>query len=337
VTQTPPSSSQPPQANLGKGNALQRAAAAFWLSHLFWGVRYCTWYPRITKGFWIASIWFFSAKLRETTITNARRLAGPGSTLRQQKRIARATIANFFQFILDLGKSRHMTAEQLRDEVGRTIGEEHYHRARAMGRGIIIATAHFGSFEIGIAALQGYCRDIHVLFRRDPFANFEAVRQETRKRLGAIEHNVDDGLSVWIQLRQALQQEHVVLIQADRAEPGQPGKRVPFFDGHIMVPTGPMRLAAITGAPVLPVFCYRAHDGRVNVRIEPPILVPSTDAQAVDAAVMQYVGHLEQQVRQYPDQWLMLQPVWLEDQEPDNTAAARDTRTDSSTQPTDRA
>jgi lauroyl/myristoyl acyltransferase len=335
VTHTPPSS--PPQANLGKGNALQRAAAAFWLGHLFWGVRYCTWYPRLTKSFWIASIWFFSGKLRETTITNARRLAGPGATLRQHRRIARSTISNFFQFILDLGKSRHMTPQQLRQEVGRTLGEEHYHRAKAMGRGVIIATAHFGSFEIGIAALQGYCSNVHVLFRRDPFANFEAVRQETRKRLGAIEHNVDEGLSVWIQLRQALQQEHVVLIQADRAEPGQPGKRVAFFDGHIMVPTGPMRLAAITGAPVLPVFCYRAHDGKVNVRIEPPIVVSSTDADTVDAAVMQYVGHLEQQVRQYPDQWLMLQPVWLEDQEPDPTLApGRPAPAESTTHTTDR-
>ncbi len=313
---------QPPQANLGQGNALQRAAAAFWLRHLFWGVRYCNSYPRLTKAFWINCIWLFSGKLRETTLTNARRLAGPGATLASQRRLARATIANFFQFILDLGRARHMTAEQLRADVGRTIGEEHFHQAKAMGRGIIIATAHFGSFELGIAALKRHTSDIHVLFRKDPFANFEAVRSQTRRRLGVTEHSVDEGLVTWMNLRQALQQEHVVLIQADRAEPGQPGQAVSFFDGHIRVPTGPARLAAITGAPILPVFCYRAHDGLVDVRIEPPILVAPDAGDGPQSAILQYVRLLEKQVRQYPEQWLMLQPVWLEDQQQDRPAQA---------------
>lgn len=315
-----------PSPNLGPGSKLQRAAAAFWLGHLFWGARYCTWYPRITRKFWMNAIWFFSPTLRETTLTNARRLAGPDATRAKQRRLARSIIDHFFQFILDLGASSRMTVQQLCQRIGRTIGQEHYNQAVAMGRGVIIATAHLGSFETGMAALVAQGARVHVLFRRDSFANFEAIRARTRQQLGVTEHSVDDGLATWMRLRDALRNEDVVLIQADRAEPGQSGQAVPFMGGHIRLPTGPVRLAQIAGAPIVPVFSYKGHDGLVQIHISKPILVePSADAAAATSAMpekgqphpalLQYACELEKHVSLFPEQWLMLQPLWLEDQQ----------------------
>jgi KDO2-lipid IV(A) lauroyltransferase len=178
-----------------------------------------------------------------------------------------------------------------------------------------------------MSSLIQHAEHIHVLFRPDPFANFEAVRAASRQQLGVVEHDVDDGLMTWVKLREALRREQIVLIQADRTEPGQTGQAVPFFDGHIRVPTGPVRLALLTGAPIVPVFSFRDHEGLVQIHIGRPILVSdqsdpaharaglaSANVLNPEQALLEFTRQLEIHVRQHPEQWLMLQPVWLEDQ-----------------------
>ena len=42
--------------------------------------------------------------------------------------------------------------------------------------------------------------------------------------------------------------DEVVAIQGDRVMPGQKGERLAFFDGHMLFPTGPVRLAIASGS-----------------------------------------------------------------------------------------
>ena len=238
-------------------------------------------------------------------------MLGPSSSAAEQERLAREVIGHFYDFVCDVGRSIGQSRQQLLGSIASIEGDPGYREARRAGRGAIIVTAHMGSFEVGMAALLEREKRVHVLFRRDAIGLFEKTRSALRQGLGVVEHCVDDGLSVWMKMREALIADEVVLIQGDRVMPGQKGVRQRFFNGHMLTPSGPVKLALATGAPLIPIFSTRQADGRIRLFVEDPIYV--SDTQAADAAQAQLTATLERYVRKYPEQWLMIHRAWCED------------------------
>ena len=290
---------------------LATRAADFWLNALFWHARRRTSLSARTKAFILGGAWRCSRTLRNNTMLNARRLLGDSSTILEREALGRRVVENFFDFVCDVGRSAQMSRQQLLDCIERIDGDDRYRAVRALRQGAIIVTAHMGSFEVGMAALLEREKRVHVLFRRDALGLFEQTRSALRKRLGVNEVPVDEGLSVWLRLRDALARDEAVLIQGDRTMPGQKGRQVPFLGGHVMLPTGPVKLAMASGAPILPVFTIRLPDGRVRLFVEEPIVVRPEDSS--EAALEQLASVIERYVRAYPDQWLMIHPAWCED------------------------
>jgi KDO2-lipid IV(A) lauroyltransferase len=190
-------------------------------------------------------------------------------------------------------------------------GHENYQTARAAHKGAIVVTAHLGSFEVGIAALLEHEKNIHVVFRRDAYGLFERTRSDLRRQLGVNEVCVDDGLGTWIELRDALTSDHVVLVQGDRVMPGQKGTRMPFMGGHMVLPTGPVKLALVSGAPIVPIFSIRTPNGKIRLFVKEPIWVQNPDQ--IDEAIARLAEILAAYLRRYPDQWLMIHRAWCED------------------------
>jgi KDO2-lipid IV(A) lauroyltransferase len=173
-----------------------------------------------------------------------------------------------------------------------------------------------GSFEAGIAALlKNEPKPVHVVFKRDARGRFEEIRRSLRQRLGVHEAAIDDGWSIWVGLRDALTRDEVVVMQGDRVMPGQKGQAVPFLHGHLLMPNGPIKLAIASGAPLIPIFSVRTPDGRIAIRIEDAIHVdPAAEpVRGVHPALLQLTTVIERYIRQYPEQWLLLQPAFCED------------------------
>lgn len=293
------------------GRFIRRKAADFWLNSLFRLSRHNPGFPVRTKPFCFWFTWNFADLMREATLCNARRLLPPAATKTDHLVLARAIIGNFYDFICDVGRSTGQSRKQMLERIEATEGQENYFAARASRKGAIVVTAHMGSFEVGMAALRQHENNLHVVFRRDAYGRFEQTRSMLRKRLGVNEVCVDDGLGVWVRLRDALRNDEVVLVQGDRVMPGQRGRKMPFMGGHMMLPTGPAKLALASGAPIVPIFSIRRPDGAVRLFVEPPIWVASDDG--VDKALAAFAHTLERYLRKYPDQWLMIQRAWCED------------------------
>lgn len=284
------------------------------MNFLFWHARRQPWFARWSKPFWMFTAWRISDHFYGGLMTNAARILGPRSTFEQQERLAKRTMANFYDFVCDIGFAVGCSRQQLLDQIQSVEGESHYLSARAQKRGAIIATAHMGSFEVGAAALQRHEKRIHVLFRTDQRNLFEQIRSTLRRRLGVVEVPVEQGWTVWIRLRDALQNDEAVLIQCDRVMPGQKGQAVPFFAGHTLFPTGPVKLALASGAPIIPVFTTKTPKGMIRLHVEPPIYV-GEDGVSPDEALLLLAKIVEKYVRRFPDQWLANQPAWIEDQD----------------------
>ncbi len=77
---------------------------------------------------------------------------------------------------------------------------------------------------------------------------------------------------------------------------------VPFFQGQLQLPTGPVRLALTTGAVLLPVFAFTKQNGGFEVSIDQAIYPASGDRKAADIIAV-YARRLEPFVLAHPDQW----------------------------------
>ncbi len=291
----------------GGQSGFRRRCAGVWLRLFFGLVGLSPRFAAAARPVFVFLAFTFSDKIRRATAANAARLLGhPDEPAKRA--FGRRVVGSFYDFVCDVGTTLHSTRDQLAARIESVTGTGHYHAARAAGRGAVLVTAHMGSFEAGLVALPIQEKRIHVVFKRDQIGGFEKLRTELRKRLNVAESPVDDGWGVWVRLREALQGDEVVAVQGDRVLPGQKGIAVPILGGTLLLPTGPFKLAASAGSPVIPIFSTRRPDGRIAIGIDPPI-----DPTDVDTAVRQFGECLERQLRTHADQWLVLDPAFLED------------------------
>ncbi len=257
----------------------------------------------------------FSSKVRAATFANARRILGSEISNARCKTFAKDVVGNFFDFVLDVGRSSAMTSAQLHQQIESVEGRDTYVAHRKQGGGAIIATAHMGSFEVGLAALVDVEQHIHVVFKRDSQDGFESIRRALRTTLGVHEAAIDDGWETWMRLRDALESNQVVVMQVDRAMPGQKSQAVRILGGHVLLPLGPIKLAQISRSPIVPVFTVRTRNGRCRVMAEAPIFVDpdATLIEGVHPALLQLAKVIEKYVALYPEQWLVLDPAFVED------------------------
>jgi lauroyl/myristoyl acyltransferase len=230
-------------------------------------------------------------------------------------------LKSFYEFVIDVGQSSRDTREALQSRIARVEGQAEYRLIRESRRGAVLVTAHMGSFEVGLAALMRVEKHggVHVVFKRDASGPFESMRARMRKVLGVVEAPIDDGLSTWMDLRDALLRDEVVVMQADRAMPGQRSEVVPFLHGHLRVPTGAVRLARMTGSPIVPVFTVRLASGGFTVHLHSAIETgacaahPGQGAAQSDQSAVAIAKAIESVVREHPQQWLALWAAFEED------------------------
>ena len=142
----------------------------------------------VTKNFYL---WFanrYSHQIRRSTTANARRILGRHLTDEECAEFGRRVVSNFFDFVYDVGRSMHMSRQQLLAEIESIEGSDKYDAARAYKKGAIVVTAHMGSFEVGMASLREREERIHVVFKRD-VRSFERIRATMRQRLGIIQNH----------------------------------------------------------------------------------------------------------------------------------------------------
>jgi lauroyl/myristoyl acyltransferase len=283
---------------------VRERTVGLWLRVFYWTARKLPIIPRLMRPIVRYGVPVVSNKVRRNTRLNARRIFGQSSVSYQ-----REVVGSFYDFVIEVAQSAGRTAEQLRERVVAVEGEEAFREIRKQGRGCVMLTAHMGSFEVGLAALRTVEPKIRVVFKRDAFGSFERMRQSLRDQLGVVETPIDDGWPALIKLRDALDRNEVVVMQGDRAMPGQKSQPVHVLGGTLKIPVGPVTLARINNSPIVPVYTVREGPGKFRVWLEPAIDPSATDA------VEQIGRSVEQFVRRYPSQWLVLNAAFAEDEE----------------------
>jgi KDO2-lipid IV(A) lauroyltransferase len=175
-------------------------------------------------------------------------------------------------------------------------GLEHLHAAQATGKGIIVCVFHTVHME-AMGLLAGSIAPIQPVYRPHENALLEwfMARHRSRHTAGAISNRKIK------EILAKLHQGQMIWLSPDQRNRGD-GIIVPFFGHDTLTHPSIARIARLTNALVVPLFCRLTDDGRYQLDIQPPLTqFPTKDDTNALTRLMQL---LEQDIAHSPPQYL---------------------------------
>lgn len=274
------------------------------------------WVPKLPLwlAYWLADmigagVYYFHAPTREAVAHNQQRALGHRANPATIAVSARRALQHLTRTYVDEFRLPAMSADALKAAVD-IQGLEFLEQARAKGKGVILATAHFGAPQLvgQLLALLGYPTTV-VVEHTQPEELFEFMTA-LRSSHGLTLVPIDKPL---IGLIRTLRKENgVVGLVVDRDVTGT-GITLPFMGEPTRVADGAIQLARRTGAAIVVAFCRRRANYRYEAFILPPLALddlPTDDSAAISEGTRRLMLQLETFIRTDPAQWIMTTPLW---------------------------
>jgi KDO2-lipid IV(A) lauroyltransferase len=183
-------------------------------------------------------------------------------------------------------------------------GLENFQSALIRGRGVLVATAHLGNWELSAFAHAWMTAPMHIVVRPIDNPRIDALVERYRGLSGnrIIEKN-DAARGIL----KALKAGDAVGILMDQNTTLDQGVFVDFFGTKACAGTAFAKLAHHSGAAVVPGFAlWSDEEQRYILRFYPEIVMSGDVAEDTQRVHSQ----LETVIRQYPDQWLWIHRRW---------------------------
>ncbi len=276
------------------------------------------WTPQSTRhalGSTISAVSYLGwTSKRRVTQLNMAQVTGRPVTDSYVRHLALASWRNYGRYTADFLNFSHFDIgaieQQMRDLSGGNGWQSLMMPALQAGRGVIVATAHFGNWDMAGA----------ILARHLPFsAVVETFSDERLNRL-VQDQRKEKGIGIIPmegsarRILRALQQDQLVAIVVDRpVKPGE-GTEVTFFGRKTHVPSGPAALALKSGAAIIPGFLWYGRHKKFYARVYPPIFPRESKGEQKASEVARLTqciyDVLEEMVREWPAQWYMFRQFW---------------------------
>jgi lauroyl/myristoyl acyltransferase len=228
------------------------------------------------------------------------------------RRWARRSFRAYARYWVEGGRLPAVPTDEVVARMVVERGYEHLQRAMSVGKGMILALPHVGSWEWGgtFLAAEGYPM-MAVAERIEPPAFFDwLVAQRRAMGLAIVPLGGDSGSAVLRTLRRG----GLVGLVCDRDIEGN-GVPVAFFGETTTLPAGPAALALRTGATLCTAAVYsgpgRGHTGVIMPPIDTTRRGPLR--QEVGRITQEIARQLEQLILRAPEQWHLYQPNWPSD------------------------
>ena len=247
-------------------------------------------------------------RLRRVGLRNLE-LAFPQMGEAERERTLRAVYRNLGYLLAEFCLMPGYTAESASRFI-RYEGLENYLRARDKGKGVLVLTGHLGAWELSsfYHSLMGY--PMAMVIRRLDNPLVDAFVNRIRCMHGnRVIHKDDFARGLIAAMRTG---QTVGFLMDTNMTPPQ-GVFVPFFGVMACAASGMARVAAKTGASVVPGFLLWDESERKYVlRFGEELEVVHTGDAERDAVTntARFTAVIEQYVRRYPEQWLWMHRRW---------------------------
>jgi phosphatidylinositol dimannoside acyltransferase len=243
---------------------------------------------------------------------NLRRVLPPDADLEATVRAGMRSYARYWRETFRL--SRITPATVTRDTA--ITGADVLDKALTSGRGVVLALPHSGNWEAAGVWLLAHGHPFSTVAERlrpeSLYERFLAYRQGLGMEVLPLTGGDRPPSDV---LKDRLRAGRVVCLLGDR-DLTRKGVDVAFFGETARMPPGPALLAATTGAALLPVGLWFTPGGwGIRVHDEVPIAGDRLREQ-VTAATQQVADAFAGDIAARPQDWHMLQRLWLADLSP---------------------
>jgi len=241
-------------------------------------------------------------RLRRVALANLA-MALPALGERERTRIVDGVFLSIARLLVTFARFPRLNHTNIARWI-RYEGFEHFEQALQRGKGVLFATAHLGNWELSAFAHALLAAPMHVVVRPldNPLIDALVARRRTMSGNKLIEKK-DFARGIL----QALAANEAVGILIDQNASLDTGVFVDFFGIPACAGAGFARLAAHTGAAIIPGFALWSESERkfvLRFYREVPV---SGDVQQ-DTARIHAV--LERVIHDYPDQWLWIHRRW---------------------------
>ena len=262
------------------------------------------WWKRVSPPVFAAAIYLIARDQREAVLRNQRQVQGPRGVWREHRDAYRV----FAALARAMTESMEQWGPRPRPLELSVPGGEIVREALAEGRGLVVVTGSFGSWEVAARVLGRLGARVSMVGAEEANPTVRELLHRMRTRHGFGMIYSDRSLLSGLPVLQALRRREIVCMKVEPWGP-MPGTHPVTFCGrtaHFQL--GPFAVARVARAPVVAVFAVRTGIRRYELRVAGRF-DPRTREEAA-AALEQTVAAYERLVRERPWQWLAFEEVW---------------------------
>jgi len=251
-------------------------------------------------GYWLVP------KYRNLAIENLR-LAFPGKSELEIKRIAIKVFENVGKIAVELVNFPKISKSNI-DNIVRMENADILERELKKGKGAIVLTAHFGNWELLALTLRVKGYPGSAVGRKIYFHKYDQYLNSLRRIHDVNVISRDQSIRSVLRVLKA---GRIMGVLADQDVDSVDGVFVDFFGRPAYTPVGPVALAMVSGAAIVPTFIVR-HGTRHTMMIDKPIELVDTGNKEADMLTntKRWSDAVESYIRKYPDQWVWMHRRW---------------------------
>ena len=226
----------------------------------------------------------------------------------EARKIVKASFVNLARNMLDILYMPNLNEKNLSDY----IKIDHLERMRAAlaeGHGVVVLTAHIGTWEWLSASFTLNNMPVTAIAKLQPNQEYSRALDDLRATINVEIFN--RGTSELLSAGRALKKGKILGFLADQ-DAGPGGAFINFLGKVASTPMGPAVFSKKFNSPVVPAFIIRQPDGRHLVKIFE--VMHFEDTGDADGDLLRFTEKMtriiENVIRENPTQWLWFQKRW---------------------------
>ena len=234
-------------------------------------------------------------------------VVSPDSTTREIDLLLERAMRSNLRYWIDTFRFPSWSASRIRERVD-VVNRDVFDEAMASGSGLIVALPHAGNWDHAGAF---FCAEGFPLVTVAEHLKPERLFRKFltyREAMGMEVLDLDARVMKTLEAR--LRAGRLVALVADR-DLSASGIEVRFFNRIAKFPAGPAKLAIETGATLITAFISYTEKG-IRVHFSAPL---ETSGKNVAEVVQMIASNFENEIGRYPEDWHMLQRVFIEESE----------------------